>query len=188
MSVHSDLAYVADALRRRETDVSPWPIQVAWAIYTAVGFTFVDFLPLYCSWWFFGAGIANMVFCVVVGKRYAREMGDDDSLRRRRVGTHWSACFLGIIPLVFIVNMKHVDPPVISQLVILVIGIVYFLAGVHFDRRYYPLAYMLLIGSVVTGLPAHGIWTGLGVLVGAGLVALAFVPRKDPAAGRVVVP
>ncbi len=43
MSASTDLDFIASAVRRRESqDVTPWPIAVSWAIYTAIGFTLAD--------------------------------------------------------------------------------------------------------------------------------------------------
>jgi len=52
----------------------------------------------------------------------------------------------------------------------LVIGLIYFLGGVHFDRYFIGLGLMLMGGAIaISFVPRFG-WTALGVLVAAGLI------------------
>ena len=50
------------------------------------------------------------------------------------------------------------------------IGLDYFLAGVHFDRNFLWLGPVLMAGGILVGLfPQYG-WTGLGVVIALGLI------------------
>jgi hypothetical protein len=70
-----------------------------------------------------------------------------------------------------------------GQLIVVMIGLVYFLAGVHFDRNLLWLGPVLVAGGVLVGLvPRYG-WTGLGVVIAAGLVIpTLFPPRRGATA------
>lgn len=174
----ADLAFVAAAIRRREVDVTPLPIALFWAIYTVVGFTLVDFLPRYCGLWFGPAGIFGAIFSAWVGHRYAKSGGVISNTDGTRQMLHWGSILLGIFAAIGIVRGSNLPMLVASQITVLTVGLIYFLAGVHFDRRYLPLGLILVIGSVVTGFVDKYAWTGLGVLVAVGLVLLAVIPRK----------
>ena len=59
------------------------------------------------------------------------------------------------------------------------IGLVYFLAGVHFDRQFLWLGPVLMIGGVVVGLVPHYGWTCLGAIIAIGLVVPTFFRRDQ---------
>jgi len=180
-AVAGDLAYVAAALRRREVDVTPLPIALYWAIYTAVGFSMIDFIPRYCGVWFGVMGVAGWVFAFWSGARDARKEGVFSSEDGKRQMLHWGTIVLGVAGAWGIVSGGGLRPMVASQITVLAVGLVYFLAGVHFDRRYLPLGLILIAGSIVTGFVDRWAWTGLGAAVAVGLVLLAVVPRRNVA-------
>lgn len=174
----ADLAFVAAAIRRREVDVTPLPIALFWALYTVVGFTLIDFLPQYCGLWFGPAGIFGWIFSYWMGFRYAKSGGVISNTDGQRQMLHWGSILLGIFAAIGIVRGSNLPILIASQITVLTVGLIYFLAGVHFDRRYLPLGLILVIGSVITGFVDKYAWTGLGVLVAVGLVLLAIIPRK----------
>ena len=64
------------------------------------------------------------------------------------------------------------------------IGLVYFLAGVHLDRNFLWLGPVLIVGGVLVGMaPRYG-WTILGVVVALGLVVPSFFPPRRAAAQK----
>lgn len=176
--VAEDLAFIAAALKRRETDVTSWPIAMYWALYTVVGFTLIDFMPRYGGFWFVGMGVVGALFSVWCGCQSERTSGLFDAQKGWRYLLHWGSIVLGIAGVAGIVIGRGVDVMIASQMIVLVVGMIYFLAGVHFDRRYLPLGLLLVAGSVVTGLLGTGVWTTLGVLLAIGLVLLAVVARR----------
>jgi hypothetical protein len=58
------------------------------------------------------------------------------------------------------------------------IGVVYYLAGVHMDRWFLVLGPILMIGGVVVGLVPHYGWTMLGAVIALGLIAPTFFRRS----------
>jgi hypothetical protein len=181
-ALSEDLAYVAAALRRNEVDVTPLPIALYWAIYTAVGFALIDLVPEYCGAWFAVFGIAGGLFSAWMGKVYQHRSGVFDSSKGTVYVLHWGSILIGAVAIGGIMVARRLDPMIAAQAMVLLVGIVYFLAGAHFDRRYLPLGVVLVVGSVVTGFVSQGAWTVLGLLVAVGLVLLAVVPRR-PIAG-----
>ena len=66
----------------------------------------------------------------------------------------------------------------VGQVATLVVGIVYFLAGVHLDRRWMPSGLLLIIGSAAITFVPRFPWTVLGVVVSLAVVLPTFLSRR----------
>ncbi len=177
-SSEADLAYIASAIRRRSACATPWPVAVMYAVYVAVGYGLIDWRPQYASLWFLVAGCVLGGASWWVGKHWDAREGDHDSARDTRLMLHWGSIFLALGGFIAIANMQHMQGIATAQITTLIIGLVYYLAGAHFDRRYIPLGLMFMVGAVAGGLVDHWVWTATGLSVGIGLILLAFLPRK----------
>lgn len=174
----ADLAYVAGALRRRETSPTPWTIALVWAVYSLVGFTMIDFVPRYSGWWFLVAAVVGGVLSAFFGAREDKRTGEQDEVQDRRIMLHWSSIFVAVGAVAAITMTQHLDGKISGQFTTMAVGLVYFLAGAHFDRRYIPLGLLIMVGSVVAGLVPVGAWTAIGVVIAVGLMLLSLAPRK----------
>jgi len=170
-----DLQYVRQAVDRRGTQ-RPIPPVIAWAvaIYVVVGYSLLDFNPRYGGLFLMFGGIALGPICWVLGRRESARTGEYDRLEVRRIWLHWVSIVLAIAGVVTLGVSRHLDGQVIGQFIALTIGVVYFLAGVHFDRNFLWLGPVLMAGSIAIGyVPRYG-WTSLGAVIALGLVLPTF--------------
>ncbi len=166
-SVAADLRFVKDAVARKEFDANRTPmwIPALWGTVALAGCVINDFNPRY-SWLYWGSVpmIAFVATWLVAG-RAGRAMGEYDRETGIRVGLHWSSIFYGAIPVVCLAFAGKIDGQEAGQLLILISGIVYFLAGVHFDRRWMLSGIVMILGAaLLTYVTRYG-WTTLGVLL-----------------------
>ena len=184
-SVAADLHFVRDVVARKEQDANRTPIwiPVLWGAVALAGCVINDFNPRY-SWMYWGiVPILAFLASWLIGGRAAMAMGEYDRETGIRVGLHWSSIFYGAVPVVCLAFAGRIDGQEAGQLLILVSGIVYFLAGVHFDRRWMLSGIVMILGAaLLTYVTRYG-WTMLGVLL---FIALT-VGFSRPAAPKATV-
>ncbi|MDB5292723.1 MAG: hypothetical protein JWL69_3964 [Phycisphaerales bacterium] len=178
-----DLHFVREAVNRRElTGPSPAPILYVWAVYVLVGYTMIDFWPQASGWFFMVGGIVGGILSGILGKRAGRRIGEHDRERGRRAMLHWfGGIFLAFLSVAALAaTVPALRPPsatqVLAQIFVVMIGLDYFLAGVHLDRHFLWLGPIVMAGGVLVGLFPHYGWTGLGVVIALGLVVPTFFP------------
>ena len=180
--LHDDLRFVRHAVDRRDAPYSlPAGILLIWAAYVLVGYALLDFNRIYAGWWFMVAGIIGGVGSAIIGRRNAARVGQVDRDEARKHLLHWGSIFIAVIAIMALIATRHDEitgrGEIIGQVIAIVVGVVYFLAGVHFDRYFIWLGLMLMAGAVgISFVPNYG-WTMLGVLLSAGL-ALPVVLRR----------
>lgn len=182
-SIAADLRFVRDAVQRKDDDGGRTPLWIpfTWGLVALAGCVVNDFAPRY-AWAFWGV-VPALAFlaCWIIGGRAALAIGEYDRESGVRIGLHWSSIFYAAIPVVCLAFTGRIGGYVAGQLLILISGLVYFLAGVHFDRRWMPAGIVMMLGAaVLTFLTRYG-WTALGVSL---LLALV-VGFSRPARPRV---
>jgi hypothetical protein len=69
-----------------------------------------------------------------------------------------------------------------SQVFVVMIGLVYFLWGVHYQRYFIYLGIVVMAGGVLVGLISRFGWTLLGAVISLGLILPTLIPaRHSPA-------
>lgn len=182
--LQDDLRFVRDAVARGDSPRRPAAIYVVWAVYVLVGYTLIDFFPRASGWFFLVGGVIGGIASGYVYRRWARREGAYDRREGRRSLLHWG---VGIgLAIACAMALGAVIPalrgPAVGQLVVVMIGLVYFLAGVHFDPHFLWLGPVLMVGGLVVGfVPQYG-WTALGIVIALGLVVPTLLPaRRTPA-------
>jgi hypothetical protein len=180
--ISQDLQFVRDAVAKRETrHRMPSIIGVYWAAYILIGYPMLDFSPRVGGMFLMVAGIIGGIFSGWIGRREALRRGERDSVEGRREAAHWYSLFIAIVAVIALSIIHHVDGNAMGQYVTLMVGIVYFLAGVHYDRNFIWLGLLMIGGTIgISFLPSYG-WTALGVLMSAGLLVAAFLNRGPQA-------
>jgi hypothetical protein len=175
-----DLRFVRQAVDRRERSRAiPTPIAWIVAIYVVVGYTLLDVNPNWASLFFLVGGLAMAVIFPIVGRRMSRQEGEFDRAEVIRINLHWLSILLAIVGVIALGIVRHVDGQTIGQFIALTIGLIYFLAGVHFDRNLLWLGPSLMAGAIaITYVPHYG-WTALGALVALGLVVPTFFRTRS---------
>ena len=62
-----------------------------------------------------------------------------------------------------------------GQVFVVLIGFMYFMAGIHLDRAFLWISPFLLAGGILVGLVPHHGWTILGALIAAALLATGLI-------------
>src|SRR4051794_19103849 len=176
--LQEDLRFVREAVARREAAARP-PVAIywVWAVYVLVGYSMIDLAPRYCGWFFMIGGVVGGILSAMLGRRAQHRTGEHDREMGRRAMLHWMVGILLAIAGTF--GLAAVIPALRgsagSQVLVVMIGIVYFLAGVHFDRNFLWLGPVLIAGGVLVGLfPPYG-WAGVGGGGAFGVVGAAVV-------------
>jgi hypothetical protein len=179
--LHEDLKFVRQAVaRREERPRRAVSIYYVWAVYVLVGYALLDFNPRWAGWFFMIGGFVGGVLSQLIARRHVAQAGEYDRAESRRETLHWLGGLLLAIGSVIAlaVTVPGLRGQVAGQMVAIMIGLVYFLSGVHFDRNFLWLGPVLIAGGVLVGLAPNYGWTALGVVVALGLVVPTFFPPR----------
>jgi len=182
--LQNDLQYVRSVVARRDRGAGgPAALNYIWAAYVLIGYPMIDLAPQYCGLFFLFAGILGGILSAILGKRFAHQTGEIDRETGRRAFLHF---FLGIaVAVVGTFALAWVIPdlrgPRGSQVLVVMIGLIYMLAGIHFERYFLWLGPILIIGGVMITFVPHYPWTLLGIVIAVGLIIPTFFPRKPVA-------
>jgi len=115
----------------------------------------------------------------LIGAAYGRRMGESDRRMGHRHLMHWGTIFLAMIALCVLAAKHRVSGEGVGQVSTLIVGVVYFLAGVHFDRNWLVSGVLLIFGAAaITFVPRYP-WTLLGAVVCLAIAVPAFLPRRS---------
>ena len=180
-NIGEDLRFVRQVVSRRQTtEHGPSMLLVIWAVYVVIGYTLIDFVPQAAGWFFAIGGAVGGILSWWLGKRYSLRYGELD----RTMAIRSTAHFMGgiLIAWVFCMGLAVVIPALRGnaggQVFVVMIGLVYFLWGVHYQRYFAFLGAVVMLGGVLVGLIPRFGWTGLGIVISLGLLVPAFVHTR----------
>jgi hypothetical protein len=179
--LQQDLRFVRRAVEQhgRRRYASPRGILWLWAAYVLVGYTWLDFNPRGGGLFLLIAGVVCGFLSGLIGKAAAAKAGERDAEEGRIQFLHWITIFIGIAA---VLTLAAINPILRSnvggQMIVIVVGIVYFLYGVHRDPHFLWLGVLLIAGAIgISFVPAYP-WTSLGVVIAVGLVIPTLLPRR----------
>ena len=178
--LQEDLSFVRHAIARRANRRSPAAILWIIAIYVLVGYSLLDVSPAWACWFFAVGGVAMWGIMALVSRREVRKEGEYDRKYLLRIKLHWGggiAVAAGAC-VALAMGIPALRGPAFGQVMVVMIGVVYFLGGVHFDRQFLWLGPVLIIGGACVGFVPHHGWTALGVVIALGLVVPTFFKRR----------
>jgi hypothetical protein len=188
-NVREDLGYVRAVVERAESVDSPASIYFLWALISFFGYAIIDFAPEKTGLYWMVAGPLGGIASGVLGSRGQRRAGQVSNQEGLIEFLHWMGLFVGILALIPLVVTGRLDAPELPRVILLLVGLAYWTAGVHLDRRMLPVAavMLLLYGFTVFWAELPYLWSltaaGLaGSLAVAGIFAAARARRA--AAGR----
>lgn len=169
--LQGDLSFVRDAVGASTRSKSPSALYFLWAVIGGVGFALVDFrADLVPQYWSI-AGPAGFLLSAYLGWRHARHVGQASRADGKRHLLHWGAVLVAVALAVYL-GLSKAFPSNASQAVILIVlALGYFTAGVHLDRFYLWIGVLIAAGSIVVTVVSTYAWTGLGVALAVSLVA-----------------
>jgi len=141
---HDDINYVRSVLERAEGGAgNPATIYFLWAAITFFGFAIIDVAPKRTGYYWMIAGPLGGVLSALLGHRAGRATGQSSKREGRIHAMHWSglmAAVLLLMPLAITHVIAFQDFP---RLVLLIVALSYYTAGVHVDRRLIPVSFVL---------------------------------------------
>ena len=173
--LQSDLGYVCGLLQKSERDGSPVTIYLLWAAISLVGFSLADFAPKYVGIYWTILGPLGGLISGLLGWRYNMRRGQVRRDLGVRQGLHW----VGMMAIIFLALLLGMTRAVawgeLYRVILLIIALTYFLAGVHLER---PLLWIgVLMAACYVALffiTAYG-WTLVGTLIAGALVATGLI-------------
>lgn len=178
--IREDLQYVKGAVQRQKRGYMPLGIALVWAGFVLVGFTGLDIRPDWAAIFLLVGGPVAYLISSKIGYGSALSAGINDRAEMRRQALHWGSLFLAIAALVVLAAEGRLSGETLGQTILIVVGLVYLLAGVHLQMRlFYWLGPLMMVGAVaVTYIDRWG-WTTVGVLTAVGILACSIVSRRN---------
>ena len=179
-----DIAYVRAAADRSEGHhVSS--ISLLWVVIGLCGFALTDFIEDYRwigRYWMVAAPV-GVCLSLWLGYRASLRVGQADRRTGIRWGLHWLAFLVAGALGGMLVAAGHLDRSGFGSLWLLLLGLTYFQAGLHLDRRHLLIGGVAGVGFVVTLFVSSYAWTIAGVLMAAALIwqALSGARTSDAA-------
>ncbi len=133
--VHEDLRYVRRTLESSGRDSAPASIYLLWAAIGAVGFPLIDLAPERVPLFWAIASPMGLVASLWLGRRHARRAGQLARREGWRHGLHWLALLLAAALTVPLALSGRIAGPALGQVILLLVTVVYFLAGITSPAR-----------------------------------------------------
>ena len=171
--IEGDLRFVRGALESSSHARSPALIYFLWAAVVLIGFALVDFRPSVVPLYWKVAGPMGFAASIFVGWRHGKRSGQLSAVEGRRHVLHWGAVLL-VVFLAVLMPARGVLPwASLNAVILLLLALGYFTAGVHTDRPMLWIGVLMGVGyvAVISGL-AYA-WTIVGVALAIGLTAAA---------------
>ena len=170
-TLREDIAYVRDATDRAGAATIP-SIYILWAAIGLCGFALVDFVEdsRWIGRFWLLAGPGGAILSLWFGLRTQRRVGQADRRSGARWGLHWLAFFVSGVLGWTLVATGHLDWTGFGSLVVLLLSLTYFNAGLQFDRRLLPVALVAGVCYIITLLVSRYEWTLAGVLLASALI------------------
>jgi len=177
--LRDDLHFVRSAVARRERmDNGPAVILYIWAVYVLIGYTLMDVRIAWAGPFFGAGGFIGGALSWWFGQRYSRQLGEWDRAVALKGMLHFfGGIMLGLLATISLATViGSLRGTQGSQVFVVMIGMVYFLWGVHYQRYFMLLGLILMAGGVVVALiPRYG-WTMLGGVIALGLILPTLIP------------
>jgi len=152
-----DLNYVRAVVRRAEGGANPASIYFLWAVISFFGYAIIDFDPQRTGLYWAVAGPLGGVASGWLGWRSGRRTGQLSS----RDGLHWVGLFVAILLLMPLAVTGHLAPTELPRVILLLVALAYWSAGVYEDRRMLPVAAVTaaLVAFTVLAAELRFLWT-----------------------------
>ena len=171
--VRDDLSYVRSVLRRGEGVDNPASIYFLWALLSFFGFAIIDYRPEATGFYWMIAGPLGGVASGILGTRASRRIGQMSEQDGKHEALHWGALMVAALLLIPLVSTNRLAPDDIPRIILLILALTYWSAGLRQDRR------LMVLGAVMAGaylFTIYGaglsfLWTITGGILAASLGA-----------------
>ncbi len=173
--IESELSYVRGVVSAADRGQSPTAIYLLWAVICLVGFPLADFAERFVGVYWMVVSPLGAALSAWLGYRHGQRMGQHQRDIGIRHGLHW----IGTIVVTFLVVplgiVGDVTWDVVHRVILLILALSYFVAGVHLDR---PIMWvgLLMAAAYVALFFIHTYqWTLVGIVVAVALTAAGLV-------------
>jgi hypothetical protein len=167
--LHGDLSFVRDAVDASTQSKSPSALYFLWAVIVLIGFGLMDFRPDAVPAYWAVAGPAGFLISAYLGWRHARRVGQASSADGKRHLLHWGGVLVAIALAVFLAVAGAFPTGSLDTVILLVLALGYFTAGLHLERSYLWIGLLIGAGSIVVTFVSSYAWTGLGIALAVSL-------------------
>lgn len=171
--IESDIGYVKDLVTKSGKSDQPASFYLLWAVLMAVGFSLVDLAPNWVGFFWMIAGPVGGLLSGYLGWKAGVNRGQMNREIGIKHALHWS----GMLVVICLAGVL-VQGVVISQVILLVVALGWWTAGVHFDRIFLWLGGIMMLGFLGTLFMDRYVWTTMGVLLGTVLIVTAIRQGK----------
>ena len=184
-NLREDIAYVRAAAERADAASIP-SIYVVWAVISLCGFALADFVDdgRWVGRFWAVAGPTGFAISAWLGYRAGRHSGQGSGRIGARWGAHWLAFLAAGALGAVLVAAGHLTWSAFGSLVVLLLALSYFHAGLYLDRRMLAVGVVLGACYLVTLFVPGYQWTLAGVLVAVALVWQAILGARTQDAAR----
>ena len=167
--LEGDLSFVRGALDTSTRSTSPSTLYFLWAVIVLIGFALVDFqadlVPVYWS----VVAPAGFLASAYLGWRHARRIGQASAADGRRYLLHWGAVLVVIALAVALGRSRAMPSGTLHTVILLLLSLGYFTAGVHLDRAFLWIGVLMGAGSIVVTVMSLYAWTAVGIALAVSL-------------------
>ena len=176
-----DLSYVRSVVRRAEGADNPASLYFLWAAISFFGYAIIDYRPEWTGLYWLVAGPLGGIVSGILGTRAARRTGQISDHDGRKEALHWSGMMFTALLLIPLVLTERLAPADIPRVILLILALTYWSAGLWQDRRFRVLgvviAALYLFTIYADRLPF--LWTITGGALGASLAAAGLFAARD---------
>jgi len=171
-----DLQYVREVLEQSTGRQMPVGIYYLWAAICLIGFPLNDFASgrIIGTFWMIAAP-AGFVLSGLIGWWFSQKTGQVDFQGTWAVMLHW----LGTMVAAGLVSILVINGALahwaIGQVILLILALSYFTAGLYQDRPLLWIGLLLGLSYILAAFVQGYIWTILGIVVAGSLVASALI-------------
>jgi hypothetical protein len=161
--LEGDLRFVRGALDASTRRASPSALYFLWAAIVLIGFALVDFRADWVPGYWAAAGPAGFLASAYLGWRHAHRVGQASASDGWRHLLHWGAVLSAIALAVLLSVRVGMPSKQLHAVILLVLALGYFTAGLHLDRPLLWAGLLLGAGFVLVTLVSAYAWTALGI-------------------------
>lgn len=177
--LESDLNYISEVVKRSDTPRSPPSIYYFWAAVSLLGFAIVDYSPQYAGMFWMIAGPGGWIISALLARAWCRKNGEINRAMGVRYGMHWAGLLGAIFLLIFGAVQGAWDMDTGAHLIMLILSLTYFFAGLHLDRALLWVSLITAVGYLALFFLPGPVWTFTGIAVAIGLILTPFLERRS---------
>ena len=176
--IESDIGYVKDLVAKSDNPISPATFYIIWGVILMVGFSFIDFAPRWVGLYWMIAGPAGGLLSWFLAYKAGVSKGQIDREIGIKYALHWSGMAVIVVLAILLSDRGIIHGFLTSQVILLIVALGWWTAGVHFDRIFLWLGGIMALGFLGTLFMDRYAWTTMGVLLGTVLIVAAMRQGK----------